>query len=53
LGRRSLSPLGVYAKVVQERLGHSVIALTLDLYSHTTPTLHDEAANLVAGQILR
>jgi integrase len=43
---------GVHPKVVQERLGHSVIAVTLDLYSHTTPTLHDEAAELVAGQIL-
>jgi hypothetical protein len=28
-------------------------AVTLDLYSHTTPTPHDEATNLVAGQILR
>jgi integrase len=44
---------GVHPKVVQERLGHSVIAVTLDLYSHTTPTLHDQAAELVAGQILR
>jgi integrase len=43
---------GVHPKVVQERLGHSVIAVTLDLYSHTTPTLHDEAAELIAGQIL-
>jgi integrase len=43
---------GVHPKVVQERLGHSVIAVTLDLYSHTTPTLHDQAAELVAGQIL-
>jgi integrase len=43
---------GVHPKIVQERLGHSVIAVTLDLYSHTTPTLHDEAAELVAGQIL-
>ncbi len=43
---------GVHPKVVQEHLGHSTIGVTLDLYSHTTPTLHDEAANLVAGQIL-
>jgi integrase len=43
---------GVHPKVVQERLGHSVIAVTLDLYSHTTPTLHNEAANLVGGQFL-
>jgi integrase len=43
---------GVHPKVVQERLGHTTIGITLDLYSHTTPTLHDEAAHLVAGQIL-
>jgi integrase len=43
---------GVHPKIVQERLGHSVIAVTLDLYSHTTPTLHDDAAALVASQIL-
>ena len=28
---------GVHAKVVSERLGHSSIAITLDLYSHVTP----------------
>lgn len=35
---------GVHAKMVQEMLGHSTIALTLDVYSHVTPTMHDEAA---------
>jgi integrase len=43
---------GVHPKIVQERLGHSVIAVTLALYSHTTPTLHDEAAKLIGGMIL-
>jgi integrase len=43
---------GVHPKIVQERLGHSVVGVTLDLYSHTTPTLHAEAANLIAGLIL-
>jgi integrase len=43
---------GVHPKIVQERLGHSVVGVTLDLYSHTTPTLHAEAANLIAGMIL-
>jgi integrase len=33
---------GVQPKVVQERLGHSVIAVTLRVYSHVTPTLHAE-----------
>jgi len=30
--------------MVQEMLGHTTIALTLDVYSHVTPTMHDEAA---------
>jgi integrase len=44
---------GIHPRVVQERLGHSTIAITLGIYSHVTPTLHDEAAELVAGLILR
>jgi integrase len=35
---------GVHPKMVQEMLGHATIALTLDVYSHVTPTMHDEAA---------
>jgi len=35
---------GVHPKVVQERLGHSSIKITLDLYSHVTPTMQKEAA---------
>ncbi|OAI43522.1 hypothetical protein AYO38_02650 [bacterium SCGC AG-212-C10] len=36
--------LGVQPKVVQEMLGHSRIAVTMDLYSHVLPHLQDEAA---------
>ncbi len=36
---------GVHPKVVQERLGHSQIALTLDTYSHVIPSLQTEAAD--------
>jgi integrase len=43
---------GVHPRVVQERLGHSTIAITLGIYSHVAPTLHDEAAQLVADMIL-
>lgn len=39
---------GVHPKVVQERLGHSTVAITLGIYSHVSPRLHDEAANQVA-----
>jgi integrase len=34
---------GVNPKVVQERLGHSNIATTMDIYSHVTPTIQAEA----------
>ena len=36
---------GIHPKVVQERLGHSSIAITLDTYSHVAPTLQREAAD--------
>lgn len=35
---------GVHPKVVQERLGHKTITLTLDTYSHVLPGLQEEAA---------
>ena len=35
---------GVYPKVVSERLGHSSVGITLDLYSHVSPNLQHEAA---------
>lgn len=39
-----LLELGVHPKIVSEMLGHSTIAVTLDLYSHVTPTMQREAA---------
>jgi integrase len=42
---------GIHPKVVQERLGHSNIAVTMDIYSHVTAALHWEAADKVAGLI--
>ena len=35
---------GVYLNIVQERLGRSIIAVTLDTYSHATPGLQEAAA---------
>ncbi len=35
---------GVHPKVVQERLGHAQIGITLDIYSHVLPTMQLEAA---------
>jgi integrase len=43
---------GEHPKVVQERLGHASIAVTLDTYSHVAPTLHREAAGRVAAVVL-
>ena len=41
-------------KVVVEMLGHSTISITLDLYSHVTPTLQEEAvARMGAAWALR
>jgi integrase len=34
----------VHPKMVQERLGHSTIAMTLDVYSHVLPSMQQEAA---------
>lgn len=35
---------GVHPKVVQERLGHSQISLTMDTYSHVMPGMQKDAA---------
>jgi integrase len=42
---------GVHPKVVQERLGHSSIAITLDIYSHAIPAMQEDAAARGAGII--
>ena len=35
---------GIHPKIVQERLGHATIAVTLDTYSHVAPGLQEAAA---------
>jgi integrase len=35
---------GVHPKIVQERLGHVSIQITLDTYSHVAPGLQEAAA---------
>ena len=39
--------MGIHPKVVQEILGHSSIAITMDLYSHVLPSVQQEAAGKV------
>lgn len=40
-----LLELGESPKVVQERLGHSSIAITMDIYSHVSPTMQRAAVD--------
>ena len=40
---------GVHPKVVQERLGHATIAITLDIYSHAIPAMQEEAAERIVA----
>jgi integrase len=43
---------GGHPKLVSEMLGHAMVAITLDLYSHATASMHREAA-LTLGALLR
>lgn len=38
---------GVHPKVVQERMGHSSIAMTMDIYSHMLPSMQQEVADKI------
>ena len=40
---------GVPVKMISEMLGHSSTAFTMDIYAHTMPKLHQEAANQMDG----
>jgi integrase len=48
---------GVHPNVVSERLGHTTVAMTLDIYSHTIPYSHaipavqQDAAATIAGLV--
>jgi integrase len=44
---------GVHPKVVQERLGHSTISVTMDTYSHVMPTLQRDAADRLERALTR
>ena len=38
---------GVHPKIAQERLGHSSVSVTIDLYSHVLPGMQAEAVSRV------
>ena len=44
---------GISPKIVSEALGHSTVAITLDLYSHILPSMKEEHANLIANLLRR
>ena len=37
----------MHPKIVQERFGHSGIAITMDIYSHLMPNMQADAVSLV------
>ncbi|MBZ9695511.1 tyrosine-type recombinase/integrase [Mesorhizobium sp. CO1-1-9] len=49
INRREDGGLGLPAKMVQERLGHSTITLTMDTYGHLFPSA-DDAAELTKAE---
>jgi integrase len=44
---------GVHPKVASERLGHSKVGITLDLYSHVLPGMQEDAAARVDDALQR
>lgn len=42
---------GTHPKIVQERLGHSGIAITMDTYSHSLPSLQRDAIELLEKRL--
>lgn len=52
INRKADGGLELPAKVVQERLGHSTIVMTLDRYGHLFPRSDDSAELAAAERIL-
>jgi integrase len=46
-----LLELGEHPKVVQERLGHSTITTTMNIYGHVTPTMQKSAIDRFAAHL--
>ena len=42
---------GVHPKIASERLGHSKVGITLDLYSHVMPGMQEDAVDRVSEQL--
>jgi integrase len=48
-----LLSLGIHPKIVQELLGHSQIALTLDTYSHVLPSMQEQALDRLGALLTK
>jgi integrase len=44
---------GIHPKIVSERLGHSTVSLTLDVYSHAVPHMQRDAAAQIAEAVFQ
>lgn len=44
---------GINPKIVSEMLGHSQVGITLDLYSHVTPHMQQQAADAMDAAFSR
>jgi integrase len=42
-----LMAASVHPKMVQERMGHSTIAMTMDIYSYVLPSMQQEVADKI------
>src|ERR1044071_6436841 len=42
---------GIHPKVVSEQLGHATTDITLDIYSHVSPTMAADAVDRVAAAV--
>lgn len=40
---------GIHPKIVSERLGHASTSFTLDVYSHATPSMQQQAADVMSA----
>ncbi|HEU0002638.1 MAG TPA: tyrosine-type recombinase/integrase [Ktedonobacteraceae bacterium] len=48
-----LMAAGMHPKMVQERMGHSTIAMTMDIYSHMLPSMQQEVAEKIDDMFKR
>ena len=44
---------GVDPQVASERLGHALVAFTLDTYAHVLPGMQEDATDVLADAIFR